>query len=345
MPAKRTFSLFQCHSSICHVVEATTADKTDMREFGQDLRRARTILIKIGTEIVHSPEGLLAMGQIGNIVEQIAMLHMRGHSIILVSSGSITIGKMVLHRQYLLSGSMQSHLGGELDAKVEFFEKACAAAGQSGLQSLYEMLFAQYHLKCSQVLASDADFREPRVRENLKRSLRTLLDVGVIPVINENDVITRRTAPLLRGDKMAWDNDSLASLFAQEMQVDLMVLITDVDGVYTCSSPLGEDRQLLARFQRGDTPFIAPESRVSSVGQYDKVYSCVRAVDSGAVRAAVVAKAEPGVLLRILNGERVGTLFISPGGEPIGDAATEELHIDPLYSGISKHSRMAFSKL
>ncbi|EEY70420.1 delta-1-pyrroline-5-carboxylate synthetase, putative [Phytophthora infestans T30-4] len=284
-----------------------------MREFGRDLRRARTILIKIGTEIVHSPEGLLAMGQIGNIVEQIAILHMRGHNIILVSSGSITIGKMVLRRQYLLSGSMQSHLGGQVEDNVEFYEKACAAAGQSGLQSLYEMLFSQYHLNCSQILASDADFREPQVRENLKKTLGTLLDVGIIPVINENDVITRRTAPLLSGEKMAWDNDSLASLFAQEMQVDLMVIITD--------------------------------SRVSSMGQNDKVHSCIRAVDSGAVRAAVVAKAEPGVLLRIVNGERVGALFISPDGKPIGDATTEEEHIDPLYTGIAKRSRGRLSKL
>ncbi|KAG1701777.1 hypothetical protein DVH05_010271 [Phytophthora capsici] len=298
------------------------ANHPKIREFGRELRQARTILIKIGTEIVHSPEGLLAMGQIGNIVEQIAMLHMHGHKIILVSSGSITIGKMVLRRQYLLSGSMQSHLGGQVDDNVQFYEKACAAAGQSGLQT------------------SDADFREPQVRENLKRTLRTLLDVGIIPVINENDVITRRTAPLLSGDKMAWDNDSLASLFAQEMQVDLMVLITDVEGVYKAST--GETRQIISRFQRGDKPFVAPESRVSAMGQRDKVHSCVRAVDSGAVRAAVIAKAEPGVLRRILNGEQVGTLFISPDGGRIGDADTEEEHIDPLYSGIAKP---AWSKL
>ncbi|KAG7383078.1 hypothetical protein PHYPSEUDO_004062 [Phytophthora pseudosyringae] len=140
---------------------------------------------------------------------------------------------------------------------------------------------------------------------------------------------------------MAWDNDSLASLFAQEMEVDLMVLLTDVDGVYTS----GEDRKLNSQFQRGDKPFVVPESRVSSVGQNDKLHSSIRAVDSGAVRAAVVAKAEPGVLLRIVNGERVGTLFVSSDGEAIGDAATEEEHIDPLYSGIAKRAREPCSKL
>ncbi|KAJ8548484.1 hypothetical protein ON010_g11189 [Phytophthora cinnamomi] len=128
-----------CHSRTRHIRQRTQAtmssNEQKRREFSHDLNRACTILIKIGTEIVHSPEGLLAMGQIGNIVEQIAMLHMRGHNIILVSSGSITIGKMVLHRQYLLSGSMQSHLGGQVGDNVQFYEKACAAAGQSGLQS------------------------------------------------------------------------------------------------------------------------------------------------------------------------------------------------------------------
>ncbi|CAH0492188.1 unnamed protein product [Peronospora farinosa] len=312
-----------------------------MREIDYDLHRARTVLIKIGTEIVHSPEGLLAMGQIGNIVEQIAALHMRGHNIILVSSGSVSIGKMVLHRQYLLSGSMQSHLGGQVDDNAQFDEKACAAAGQSGLQSLYEMLFAQYHLACSQVLASDADFREPQVRSNLQRTVRALLDVGIIPVINENDIITRRTTPLITENKIAWDNDSLAALFAQEMMVDLMVLLTDVDGIYTGTT---NDRKLILRFQRGDKQIIAPESRVGTIGQNDKLHSCIRAVDSGAVRAAVVAKAEQGVLLRILNGEQVGTLFVA-NGERFGDVEAEKQHIDPLYSGIAPRDRRTISKL
>ncbi|TDH68600.1 hypothetical protein CCR75_003580 [Bremia lactucae] len=317
------------------------SNEPEKRDGGRNLRRARTILIKIGTEIVQSPEGLLAMGQIGNIVEQIAVLHMRGHSIILVSSGSVPIGKMVLHRQFLLSGSMQSHLGGQVDKNAQFYEKACAAAGQSGLQSLYEMLFSQYHLACSQVLASDADFREPQVRVNLKRAMRSLLDVGIIPVINENDVITHRTTPLIVEDKIAWDNDSLAALFAQEMIVDLMVLLTDVDGIYTGSK---DNRKLITRFHRGDKQVIARESRVGAIGQKDKLYSCIRAVNSGAVHAAVVAKAEQGVLLRIVNGERVGTLFVSDG-EPIGDAKMEHQYIDPLYSSIAPQVGNAASKL
>lgn len=266
---------------------------------------------------------------------QVAMLHMQGHNIILVSSGSVAIGKMALHRQYLLSGSMQSHLGGRVGESVHFFEKACAAAGQSGLQSLYEMLFAQYHLACSQLLASDADFRIPSVRENLKTTVRTLLDVGIIPVINENDVISRRKTPLIEGSKIAWDNDSLASLFAQEMEADLMIILTDIEGVYMTSVD-GTGKTLIDTFKASDTGVISPESRVGRVGQKDKLHSCIRAVDSGAVRAAVIAKAEPGALLRLLKGEQIGTLFHVRDGERIGAKENED-HIDPLYSGISNH--------
>uniref|UniRef100_A0AAV1TJ10 Aspartate/glutamate/uridylate kinase domain-containing protein n=1 Tax=Peronospora matthiolae TaxID=2874970 RepID=A0AAV1TJ10_9STRA len=318
-----------------------TTRPLERRELGRDLRRARTILIKIGTEIVHSPQGLLALGHIGNIIEQIATLHMRGHEIILVSSGSVSIGKMVLHRQYLLSGSMQSHLGGHVVDNANFDEKACAAAGQSGLQSLYEMLFGQYHLACSQVLASDADFKEPQVRANLQRTVRALLDVGIIPVINENDVITRRTTPLMDENKIAWDNDSLAALFAQELMVDLMIVITDVDGIFTGTEVA---RQLLSRFRRGDKQVIATESRVGAVGQIDKLHSCIRAVDSGAVQAAVIAKAEEGALLRIVDGQQVGTLFVAEG-ERIGDVDVEEQHADPVYSCIASHNRSLISKL
>lgn len=329
-------------SSFCSISKTMAHDPSRRSQvLGRDPRQARTILVKIGTEVVHSPQGLLALGHIGNIVEQIAMLHLRGHRIILVSSGSVSIGKMVLHRQFLLSGSMQSHLGGYVGEKVTFNEKACAAAGQSGLQSLYEMLFGQYHLACSQVLASDVDFREPHVQANLQRTVRALLDVGIIPVINENDVITQRTMPLMDENKIAWDNDSLAALFAQAMMVDLMVVITDVDGVYTGTA---DNRQLLSKFRRGDKQVMATESRVGSVGQLDKLRSCIRAVDSGAVQAAVIAKAEEGILLRIVDGEQVGTLFVADG-ESIGGDDVEEQHAHRPHSGIARHRQGLTSKL
>ncbi|RHY40715.1 hypothetical protein DYB38_013980 [Aphanomyces astaci] len=162
-----------------------------MDEPRSSLQHARIILVKIGTEVVNSPEGLLAMGKIGSIVEQIARLHMQGKQIILVSSGAVAIGRMVLKRQQMLSGSMQSHLKGyNPAAQGSLNPKACAAAGQSGMQSLYEVLFSQYHLACSQILTSDTDFQVP------EQTILSLLQVGIIPIINENDVVSQRKAPL-----------------------------------------------------------------------------------------------------------------------------------------------------
>jgi glutamate 5-kinase len=95
--------------------------------------------------------------------------------------------------------------------------------------------------------------------------------------------------------------------------------------------------QLITEFGPRSVGVITPESRCGPLGQKDKLHSCIRAVDSGDVRAAVIAKAEPGCLQRILKGESVGTLFMLRGGERIGKANQDD-YIDPLYSGISRPS-------
>nr|CCA21227.1 delta1pyrroline5carboxylate synthetase putative [Albugo laibachii Nc14] len=279
----------------------------------QVLKHSRSIVVKIGTEIVHSVDGMLAMGQIGAIVEQIAILHMQGIRVVIVSSGSVAIGKMMLQRQYLLSGSMQSHLGGRVGHDVNFDEKTCAAAGQSGLQSLYEILFAQYHLQCSQILASDADFRDPVIRKTLKETMQSLLQVGIIPIVNENDVITKRRVPLVdKHTRIAWDNDSLASLFAIELNSDLLITLTDTDGVYRRDKDGG--KEMIHEFQPNDSCVMFENSRVGPVGQEEKVMSSIQAVNSGFVKAAIIAKAEPHCLIDIIKGKRLGTLFLLRGG-------------------------------
>ncbi|ETV70632.1 hypothetical protein, variant [Aphanomyces astaci] len=251
-----------------------------MDEPRSSLQHARIILVKIGTEVVNSPEGLLAMGKIGCIVEQIARLHMQGKQIILVSSGAVAIGRMVLKRQQMLSGSMQSHLKGyNPAAQGSLNPKACAAAGQSGMQSLYEVLFSQYHLACSQILTSDTDFQVPETRENVKQTILSLLQVGIIPIINENDVVSQRKAPLTDAtNRIAWDNDSLASLVAQELGAELMLLVTDTAGLADANGAVVHEYNPLQPMQ------FASTSRVGHHGQLDKVLACVDAINSGVVK-------------------------------------------------------------
>ncbi|POM78136.1 Delta-1-pyrroline-5-carboxylate synthetase [Phytophthora palmivora] len=162
----------------------------------------------VSTEIVHSPEGLLATGQIGNIVEQIPILHMRDHNTIFVSSGSITI----------INGVASSNI-------------CCQGP-------------------CSHICEVKWMITWPK------------LDVGLIPVINENNVITRRSGPLLPGTEMAWNNDALVSLFAQDMQAGHMVIITDVDSIYMASSLSGKERSyFISRFQRGNNALALLKQR------------------------------------------------------------------------------------
>ncbi|OQR95860.1 delta-1-pyrroline-5-carboxylate synthetase, partial [Thraustotheca clavata] len=277
------------------------------------LQHARTILIKVGTEVVNSPDGLLALGKTGSIVEQIARLHMQGKQIILVSSGAVGIGRMVLKRQHMLSSSMQSHLKGRVASVAALNPKACAAAGQSGMQSLYEVLFSQYHLACSQILTSDNDFHVPQIRDNVKQTILALLKIGIIPVINENDVVSQRKIPLTDAeDRIAWDNDSLASLVAREVGVDCMIVLTDSNGLY---DPL--TKMPLDSYTSKQQWAFADTSRLGPLGQLDKVQSCIEAVNSGLVQAAILAPVVSGSIVDILDGKSIGTIFQITNNKPL----------------------------
>ncbi|ETV91128.1 hypothetical protein H310_14222 [Aphanomyces invadans] len=291
------------------------------------LKHARVILVKIGTEVVNSPEGLLAMGKIGSIVEQIARMHMQGKQIILVSSGAVAIGRMVLKRQQMLSGSMQTHLKGYNPTRGSLNPKACAAAGQSGMQSLYEVLFSQFHLACSQILTSDTDFQVPQIRENVKQTILSLLQVGIIPIVNENDVVSQRKVPLTDStNRVAWDNDSLASLVAQELGAELMLLVTDLPGLADARGAVVSDYDPLMPIQFGTTSQVGPQ------GQLDKVLACVEAINSGVVKAAVILPAAPNSLIHAVEGQRIGTLFYGPAPlpRPVVDEGTQLLRTSKL---------------
>lgn len=111
--------------------------------------------------------------------------------------------------------------------------KACAAAGQSRLMSLYETLFGIHDIKCAQVLVMDSNFNSPQKRTQFKSTMETLLSLGIIPILNENDVMSGRELPLTdSAGHIFWDNDSLATLVSAVMGVQLQILLSDVDGLY-----------------------------------------------------------------------------------------------------------------
>ena len=177
---------------------------------------ARTIVVKVGTSVVSRPDGSLALGRIGSVVEQIAQLVKEGRQVVLVASGAIGIGAGKLAEQAMLSKSIRSHLHGVTHETVGS-ARARAAAGQGGLMGLYDTLFSQYGLVCGQVLVTEADFSNKARLDRMRSTLQTMLRMGAVPVMNENDVLAM---PDRR--KLFKDNDSLAVLIALELRAQLL---------------------------------------------------------------------------------------------------------------------------
>ena len=210
---------------------------------------ARLIVIKCGTSVV-AENGHIALGRIGSIVEQIHRLREQGKLVMLVSSGSVGIGRRKLKHQQMMDSSLRSHVSQiGLNGK-QFDDRACAAAGQSELMALYDMMFNQFDLATSQVLVTDADFTVPARRQNLRRTLLSLLALGVVPVLNENDVVSERVTPLRDlSNKIFWDNDSLAALVAAELNEDVLILLSDVEGLYSHMPAEGVAPEVVTTFR------------------------------------------------------------------------------------------------
>ncbi|EQC29367.1 hypothetical protein SDRG_12831 [Saprolegnia diclina VS20] len=276
----------------------------------QDFKHAKRIVIKMGTSVVSS-NGEAALGRVASIVEQISMLKRQGKEVLLVTSGSIGVGRKKLQKQILLSSSLRMHVQGDsnMNRMLEKKKGAMAAAGQVGLMSLYETLFSLYDVACSQVLVTESDFKTKEHRANIRDTLLHLLDLDVIPIVNENDAVS--AGVYREGQSVFTDNDSLAALVASEIQANLLILLTDVDGLYDKppSEPNAKVISIFAPEQPGQF-VIGEKSSVGRGGMGAKIQSAQGAVDSG-VNAVVIASGfKYGVLDAIMKGANLGTLFV-----------------------------------
>ena len=228
-----------------------------MASFGRsDFKNMKRVLIKAGTSVITHSNGTIALSRIAFIVEQIVRLvRDRGVSVVLVSSGSIGIGKQKLGH----------HLSPQFE-KSDIFMRSFAATGQSGLMGIYDYFFSHYKIQCAQILVTDADFLIDERRNNLKKTVETLLSYNVVPILNENDVISTRKTPYRESEgkqlKIVWDNDSLACLVSIECKMDLTVLLTDVDGLY---KSMDSPSQIVCVYITGDIVKFGSKSRLVKV--------------------------------------------------------------------------------
>ncbi|XP_076908644.1 delta-1-pyrroline-5-carboxylate synthase-like [Bidens hawaiensis] len=270
------------------------------------MKNVKRVVVKVGTAVVTRDDGRLAVGRLGAIFEQLEKLNSRGFEIILVTSGAVGAGRQRLKYRKMINSSFADLQ----KPQVELDGKACAAVGQNGLMALYDTLFSQLDVTSSQLLVTDNDFKNADFRVQLCQTVDSLLDLRSIPIFNENDAISTRRAPYEDSSGIFWDNDSLAALLATELKADLLVLLSDVNGLY--SGPPTDPRSKLIhtyvkqKHQKAIT--FGDKSRMGRGGMDAKVKAASNAAYSG-TPVVIASGFAPNNIIKVLNGERVGTLF------------------------------------
>jgi glutamate 5-kinase len=262
-----------------------------------DLTKARRWVIKIGSALITADGRGLDRDGLRAWVDQVADLIDSGCEVLLVSSGAVAEG--------------MQRMGWQRRPQALHELQAAAAVGQMGLVRAWESCFQRRGLHTAQVLLTHDDLSDRRRYLNARGTLRTLVSLGVVPVINENDAVANE-------ELRFGDNDSLAALVANLVEADLMVLLTDQAGLYDADPRSNPGAQLIQVTEATAPELDAMAGRSGGVlgsgGMFTKLRAARLAGRSGA--ATVIAGGrEPRVLVRLASGERLGTLLL-PGQEP-----------------------------
>lgn len=260
---------------------------------GRDSVKYQRTVAKFGTNLLTAGSDRLDLDVMSTLVGQVAKLHKQGLEVIVVTSGSITVGRQKLS----ISGEMK-----DIPCR-----QAMAAVGQHALMQSYEQLFAWHGIKVAQALLTRTDLSDRLGYLNARRTLLTLLELGVVPIVNENDVVAIEE---LAGASFG-DNDNLSGLVANLVDADLLVLLSDVPGLYTADPDKEKGAQLISRVDRIDKAVekLAGGTRGRGMGgMATKVQAAKMATASG-VTAVIAGGQEKDILLRLVQGESVGTLF------------------------------------
>ena len=249
------------------------------------------IVVKIGTSTLAHPTGHLNIRRVEALCKVMSDIKNAGHELILVSSGAIGmgVGKLGLRQR-----------PADIPTK-----QAAAAVGQCELMYFYDKIFGEYHHTVAQLLITGDDTKNERRHANFINTLNRLLELGALPILNENDTVA--TEEIVIGD-----NDTLAAIVAQSIGADLLILLSDIDGLYTADPHTHPDAQLLHRITRLDDSVRqlagVSSSRQGTGGMVTKLRAAEICLSCGC--DMVIANGnDPENLYRILDGQNIGTTF------------------------------------
>lgn len=269
------------------------------------LKHARRVVVKVGTQVLLGEDGLPSLSRLFALMEDLALLRREGRDVLLVSSGATGLG---IRR-----------LG--LPAKPEGLPllQACAAVGQGELMGLYQSGFDRLDRTCAQVLLTQDDFSDPTRRANLQRTLDQLLRLGVIPVINENDTVGTFELEQVR---VFGDNDQLSALVAASVGANLLLILSDVEGLYTANPREQPEARLLHEVPAltEDVLALAAGRNARGRGGMASKLEAARLATTAGVAVVIAHGGQPHVIPQVVGGQEVGTWFIPQprsGADPL----------------------------
>lgn len=259
------------------------------------LKNKKRIVIKIGSSsLQHKESGDLDYTKIEVLVRELCNLRNQGKDVILVTSGAIAVGKKAIG---LKLEQEKGHLG---------VKQACAAVGQAKLMMIYQKIFAEYNQIAAQILMTKDTIVNDFNRENAKNTFSELLNLGVIPVVNENDTVA--TYEIVIGD-----NDTLSAIVSGLTKSDLLILLTDIDGLYTDDPRTNPDAEFIEVVEKVTAEHMkmgkkSTGSNVGTGGMNTKMIAAHIATNSGA-DMIIANSSDIRIIHRIMDGRNIGTLF------------------------------------
>ncbi len=277
------------------------------RQDGEKPLQYHRIVVKLGTNVLTAGSDRLDLDVLASLVGQVARLYQWGAEAIVVTSGAIAAGR---HRLELKAEAIRRELGVDRvlrERKEMPFRQVLAAVGQVDLMQAYQELFAQHEISVAQTLLTGRDLADRQGYLNTRNTFLALLELRVVPIVNENDVVA---VDEIEGAKIG-DNDNLSALVANLVDADLLVLLTDTVGLHTSDPQYDPTAQLISRVDQIDAEVeaLAGAATGRGVGGMVTKLRAARLVTAGGSDAVIAAGSEPDVLIRLVQGEQLGTIF------------------------------------
>jgi glutamate 5-kinase len=255
----------------------------------------RRIVVKVGTSLLTGGGNHLNRTVMADLARQIAHLHERGAEVVVVSSGAIAAGRHKLG----LNGAV----------KGIPYKQVLASVGQGRLMNIYERIFERHNITVAQALLTKSDIADRTGYLNARNTLMALLELGVVGIVNENDVVSIDEIKETRFG----DNDNLSAMVANLIDADMLMMLTDIGGLYTADPHIDQTARLVPLVSKIDAGIkrmgANTASKVGTGGMITKIEAAQLATASG-VRVTIADGSEPDIIIRLASGEAIGTHFL-----------------------------------